>query len=169
MIGLLSFVLVAIGVGCKDAQPPTGPTDNDSFQKSQLVGIWVRESDKDPVIYEKTFKDDGAVVIKEFRKTGDAPPARGVEVRFHRYFKNLPLVEETHGTWDIRGGLIYYRLKMSNGTEMSQQYRVERLAASEFVQSSQGIDGKIEESYMRGKAWQAARPSPTSRPATRKK
>lgn len=169
MFGLcVAILVVAVGCGDEDSSP-TNPGDNDSFQKSQLVGTWVRESDTAPVIVEKIFTADGVVTVKEFRKS-EPPPARGVEMRFHRYHKNLPLAQQTEGAWDIRGGKILYRLKLPNGTEMTQQYQVERVSASEFVQSSQGVDGKVEESYLRGKAWQAGRPIiPASGPASRPK
>jgi hypothetical protein len=168
VIGILGCTLMAMGGGCgDDSSPKSSGQDNDAYLKVQLVGTWDREFEDAPAIYEKIFKDDGTVVLKEFRKTDAAPP-KGAESRFHRRFQNLPLSEQTTGTWDIRDGQIYYKLALPNGTEMPQQYKVERITANEFVQSSQGVDAKIEESYMRAKAWQAARPIATTTPAFHK-
>lgn len=167
VIGILGCALMSLGGGCGDDNSQSTGKDNDAYLKVQLVGIWDREFDDAPAIYERIFKDDGTVVLKEFRKTAGAP-AKGAETRYHRLFNNLPLCEQTAGTWDIREGQIYYNLALPNGSQMPQQYKVERITANEFVQSSQGVDVKIEESYMRAKAWQAARPVATTSPAPRK-
>ena len=162
-IGMFGCALAAIGGGCKGGASGSDGKDNDAYLKVQLVGTWVREFENEPAIYEKTFKEDGTVVLKEFRKAGDAAPPRGAEVRYHRRFGNLPLHEQTAGTWDIRDGRIYYNLALPDGTKMPQQYKVERITASEFVQSSQGVDDKVAESYMRVKARPTAATSPASR------
>jgi hypothetical protein len=168
VLGMLGCVLAAIGPGCKDDSSQSGGQDNDTYLKVQLVGTWDREFDVAPVIYEKIFKDDGTVVLKEFRKSDDVVPPRGVESRYHRHFKSLPLYEQTAGTWDIRDGQIYYKLSLPNGTEMPQRYKIERITANEFVQSSDGVDARIEESYMRGKATLGARPTATTAPVPHK-
>jgi hypothetical protein len=171
VIGILGCALAAMVGGCgDDGNSQTSGKDNDAYLKAQLVGTgtWDREFDDVPAIYEKMFKDDGTVALKEFRKTDAAAPPKSAEVRFHRRFKNLPLYEETAGTWDIREGQIYYKLALPNGTEMPQQYKIEHITATEFVQSSQGVDDKIEESYVSAKMLQTARPIATTAPAPHK-
>jgi hypothetical protein len=169
VIGILGCALAAMSAGCgDDRSSQSSGQDNDAYLKVQLVGIWDREFDDVPAIYEKVFKDDGTVVLKEFRKTDDAAPPKTAESRFHRRFKNLPLYEQTTGTWDIRDGQIYYKLALPNGTQMPQQYKIEHITANEFVQSSQGVDADMKESYTRAKAWQAPRPIATTAPAPHK-
>ena len=166
VIGMLGCALAVIGLGCKDDSSQSGGQDNDTYLKVQLVGTWDREFDVAPVIYEKIFKDDGTVLLKEFRKSDDVTPARGAESRYHRRFKSLPLYEQTAGTWDIHDGQIFYKLRLPNGTEMPQRYKIERITANEFVQSSDGVDARIEESYSRGRTGQSPRPAATTAPVS---
>lgn len=153
---LLSLLLGgALPLGCRQAPPPQEKVDKDAFLKVQMLGTWERQSDQGPVGYQREFKADGSVTVREFRQIS-SPPAPGGSPRkttraiFHRQYKaDLPLHNEVSGTWTIKDGRLVRMMRLSNGDEVCIVSRIDRMTATEFVEVSEGIEGTVSHKYQR--------------------
>jgi hypothetical protein len=151
--------VATVGCGCskKGSDPP--PEDKDAQLRTQLVGDWVRQWELGPVVYQRALKGDGSLVMREFRAapgTGtSAPtgnPTRSRETAYHRHYKvHLPLYQELTGTWSARGGSVTYCVLLPNGDPLLMSYKIERLTATELVESTTGLEGKTQITYQRMK------------------
>ena len=162
LIIALSLACAAImACGCGNDQPPQ-PTakDKDAAVKTQLLGMWERQSELGPVGYQREFKADGALVMREFRQAASTsvastsasanPAGKAGPTMYHSQYKvDLPLDKEIKGTWTVEGGKLIRTVQLSNGDTIRILSRIDRLAATEFVEISDGVDGPVKAKYQR--------------------
>lgn len=149
---LLPLAVTAILAGCRDETP--APPDQDVFLRNQLIGLWTREWEFGPVIYERQLNLDGSLVVREYRAAqAAAMPATSqpdVPTRMHRHYNvDLPMYQEFKGTWEVKDGQIQYLIHLPGGDIMRLKYQVARVSAFELLESTEGIEGKVESLYIR--------------------
>jgi hypothetical protein len=140
------FALSLYVTGCSH----TEPSSPQQSQKDQLVGLWERQWEFGPVIYQRELKADGSAIFREFRKEdspGAKPPA---QTAYHSYYKvNLPLAKEHKGTWTVQDGVVRYQVQLPQGQPLEMLYRVVKLGGSELVEAADGVGGATEAKYQR--------------------
>ena len=153
----MSLVCAALmACGCDNNQPPQ-PTakDKDAAVRTQLLGLWERQSELGPVGYQREFKADGTLVMREFRKAAStsastSPAGKAGPTMYHRQYKvDLPLYRESLGTWTVEGDKLIMTARLSNGDTIRILSRIDHLAATEFVEVSDGVDGPVKAKYER--------------------
>jgi hypothetical protein len=126
------------GCGGQDA-PPSPSTaasqaaaDKDAQSRAWLVkvGTWRRELPF--VTYETTFAPDGSLTMRE-----EARPPGGA-----------PTTKTWHGRFQIADGRITYHTSLPNDDPLVLHFTIERVTASEFIQSTVGPLGKTEQRYV---------------------
>ncbi len=157
----LSLACAAVmACGCGNNQPPQ-PTakDKDAATKTKLVGTWERQSELGPVGYQREFKADGTLVMREFRQKPTTSPSTSTQpagnaglTMYHRQYKlDLPLDKESEGTWTVEGKKLIRTATLSNGDTIRILTRIDSLAATVFVEVSDGVDGPVKLKYERKK------------------
>lgn len=133
--------------GCSRTQAPPPPQQS---QKDQLVGLWERQWEFGPVIYQRELKADGSAIFREFRKP-ESPGARsGEATAYHSYYKMaLPLAKDYKGTWTVQDGVVRYHVQLPKGQPLEMVYRVIKLGGSELVESADGVSRATEVKYIR--------------------
>jgi len=178
----LSLACAALmACGCGNDQPPQ-PTakDKDAAVKTQLMGMWERQSELGPVGYQRDFKAGGALVMREFRQPAPTSPAptspaptsaaptsastnpagKAGPTMYHSQYKvDLPLYRENPGTWTVEGDKLIMTARLSNGDTIRILSRIDRLAATEFVEVSDGVDGPVKAKYQRESARTRKKPT----------
>ena len=162
--------------GCGNDQPPQ-PTakDKDAAVKTQLLGMWERQSELGSVGYQREFKADGTLVMREFRQAASTsvastsapstsasanPAGKAGPTMYHSQYKvDLPLDKEIKGTWTVEGGKLIRTVQLSNGDTIRILSRIDRLAATEFVEVSDGVDGPVKVKYQRESARTRKKPT----------
>lgn len=149
----LSLACAAVmACGCGNNQPPQ-PTarDKDAATKTKLVGTWERQSALGPVGYRREFKADGTLVMREFRQAASTQPATQPAPTMHhsQYKLDLPLHRESSGTWTVEGDKLIRTATLRNGDNIRILTRIDSLAATEFVEVSDGVDGPVKLKYER--------------------
>jgi len=158
----LSLACAALmACGCGNDQPPQ-PTakDKDAAVKTQLLGMWERQSELGPVGYQRQFKAGGALVMREFRQPASTsaastsasanPAGKAGPTMYHSQYKvDLPLDKEIKGTWTVEGGKLIRTVQLSNGDTIRILSRIDPLVATEFVEISDGVDGPVKAKYQR--------------------
>ncbi len=149
-------LIVACACGCsREDVKPQAPTDKDKQLRTQLAGEWERQWELGPVIYYRQLKDDGTVIMREYRSTTSGPAATSQRAgnaskRFHRTYRVfLPLQRELSGTWSVQNGNVCYNVALPNGDPLRMLYRIDRISASEFTESTSGLDGRTEAMFTR--------------------
>ena len=143
--------------GCrKDDSKRPAATNQDDLLRAQLAGKWRRDWELGPVVYARELNPDGSLVMEEFRvfdaaaqAAGKKPePDKGVQ---HRGYPNSRLCkwQSLRGTWAVQDGNIAYRVALSNGDPLTLTYKLERVSATEVVESTIGLDGKVESKFLR--------------------
>jgi hypothetical protein len=157
--------------GCGNDQPPQ-PTakDKDAAVKTQLLGMWERQSELGPVGYQRQFKAGGALVMREFRQPASTsaastsasanPAGKAGPTMYHSQYKvDLPLDKEIKGTWTVEGGKLIRTVQLSNGDTIRILSRIDPLVATEFVEISDGVDGPVKVKYQRESARTRKKPT----------
>ncbi|MFB3893946.1 MAG: hypothetical protein ACE15C_18205 [Phycisphaerae bacterium] len=159
-------LIAACACGCgRDDPKPQAPVDQDKLLRTQLAGEWERQWELGPVVYYRLLKDDGTVIMREYRSTTSAPaatsrPAGNAQGRYHRAYRVfLPLQRELSGTWSVQDGNVCYNVSLPNGDPLRLLYRIDRISASEFTESTSGLDGRIEARFTRPDDGRKATPS----------
>jgi hypothetical protein len=145
--------------GCDNNQPPKpAEKDKNAAVKIGLIGTWERQSELGPVGYQREFKPDGTLVMREFRKAAPStspatqPAGKAGPTMYHRQYKiDLPLFQQSAGTWAVQGDKLIKTIQLSNGDTVRILSRIDPLAATEFVEESDGVDGKVKVKYERKK------------------
>ncbi len=67
------------------------------------------------------------------------------------------------GKWSVRDGHVTYEVFLPNGDPMRMKYKVDKVNAYELVESSSGVDSRVQASFKRVKAGKtpASATSPT--------
>jgi len=155
-LSLACAAIMACGCGNSQAPKPTAKAKAAAV-KTRLIGTWERQSDLGPVGYQREFKADGTLVLREFRKKpkesdANQPGGEAAPTMYHRQYKiDLPLDRQSTGTWAVEGDKIIRTAKLSNGDTIRIVSRIGRLAATEFVEESDGIEGPVKIKYQRKK------------------
>jgi hypothetical protein len=119
-------------------------------QKDQLVGLWERQWEFGPVVYQRELKADGSAVFREFRKPDPSDPKPAGPTAYHNYYKvALPLSSEHKGTWAVQDGVVRYQIELPQGQPLEMLYRVVKLGGAEFVEAADGVSGATEAKYLR--------------------
>jgi hypothetical protein len=141
---VLAISLHIAGCSRTESAPPG------QSQKDQLVGLWERQWEFGPVIYQRELKADGSAVFREFRKP-DSPDAKPPgTTAYHNYYKvALPLASEHKGTWSVHDGVVHYQVQLPQGQPLEMLYRVVKLGGSELVEAADGVGGATEAKYQR--------------------
>jgi hypothetical protein len=146
---IIAAAVLAISLyvsGCSHTQDPA-PQQS---QKDQLVGLWERQWEFGPVIYQRELKADGSAVFREFRKADASDPKPAAATAYHNYYKVfLPLSSEHKGTWTFQDGVVRYQIQLPQGQPLEMVYRVVKLGGAEFVEAADGVGGATETKYLR--------------------
>ena len=154
-------LLAFCSCGCREKTTTSRPAagEDDRFLRSQLVGRWQRAWDFGPVVYERVLAADGSLVMREKRRTD--PPATGTsastaprpvaraEQEHPKYPGEYTVAEELSGTWSVKDRQVTYRVVLPNGDPLTMRYAIERVTATELVETSSGLSGKSEFRFRR--------------------
>jgi hypothetical protein len=160
--GLALTLLLHLASCSKTQQTP--PSQQKS-QKDQLVGLWERQWEYGPVIYQRELQADGSAIFREFRKPSssdtksansqpDSQPVAKTDgaMAYHNYYKTaLVLTQERKGTWAIQDGIVCYKVQLSPGQVLEIPCRAVRVSGSELVEASDGVAGASQVKYQRKK------------------
>jgi len=167
----LSLACAAVAAcGCAGNAPPQ-PTAKEKYAavKIKLVGTWERQSQLGPAGRQWQFNADGTLVMREFRlptstsattqpastSATPQPVAAAAPTMHHRqYDVDVPLYRQSAGTWAVEGDKfdkLVKTVRLSGGDTMRIVTRIDRLAATELVEVSSGLDGPVKLKYQRKK------------------
>lgn len=162
---LLWTVPLVLACGCDGEDTPTEAAEEgsgDDASATRLRGTWVHEYALEPVVHELVLNPDGTLVHREFRQppAGQTlPPEQLVETRHHRSFDvDLPLYDQGTGTWQVQNGEILYTMEVGDGDPLIFRRKIERIASSEFVESTTVGGQRQERRYQRPATFSAVRP-----------
>ena len=92
------------------------------------------------------------MTMREYRAPSEGAtsvPAAPATLHHRHYDLDVPLAGEAAGTWTVEDGGVVLQMVLSNGDPFTLRYKIERVAASELVLSSAGMDGKVDLKYRR--------------------
>lgn len=157
LLACLACLSTETGCGQGDSKRPAA-TNQDNLLRAQLAGKWRRDWELGPVVYARTLKPDGSLVMEEFRDFDAAAQAAGKKPEpdtgvAHRGYPKRRLCkwQSLKGAWAVQGGSITYRVALPNGDPLTLTYKLERVSATELVESTTGLDGKVESKFLRDK------------------
>jgi len=150
-------VPLALVLGCdKKAPAPATTAQKDSALRAQIVGVWERARDFEPVGDVRELNADGSLVMHELRDpnatasaAASAPVENPLTMDHPLYKVKLRTIRRDVGSWAVENGNLILTVRLASGPPMRFSYKIEKVSSTELVLSASGTDGNKEESKFR--------------------